>query len=180
MEYECGMGESDDPYIDSSIRDRYRLINVTVAAVNKSSDVNIPNVLLPLSSLDNDSGHKWRIFAATYSFSDLGLAVPGEGSIRDKPLNICQGGSRINCFSVNATNDEQLDFLSQPSVLSLSLNNRSTIFPNNTAVIITFPHDKDVNSFQIRIFVKINFFAARTRCGPPLRVLELQPPGLEW
>lgn len=89
MEYECGMGESDDPYIDSSIRDRYNLINVTVAAVNKSSDVNIPNVLLPLSSLDNDTGHKWRIFAATYSFSDLGLAVPGEESIREELRNIC-------------------------------------------------------------------------------------------
>ena len=64
--------------------------------------------------------------------------------------------TRIFCFSVDVTDDEQLDFLSRPSVLSLSLNNRSTIFPNNTAVIITFPHDKDVNSFQIGIFVKIN------------------------
>ena len=81
MEFECGVSESDGPYIDN-IRDSYNLINVTVAAVNKSSDLNIPNVLLPLSSLDNDSGHKWRIFAATYSFSDLGLTVPGETSVR--------------------------------------------------------------------------------------------------
>ena len=42
-----------------------------------------------------------------------------------------------------------MDFLSRPSLLSLSLNNRSTIFPNNTAVIITFPHDKDVHNFPI-------------------------------
>ena len=35
---------------------------------------------------------------------------------------------------------EELEFLSQPSVLSLAINNRTTTFPNNTEVIITFPH----------------------------------------
>ena len=42
-------------------------------------------------------------------------------------------------FSVGA-DLEELEFLSQPSVLSLAINNRTTTFPNNTEVIITFPH----------------------------------------
>ena len=42
-------------------------------------------------------------------------------------------------FSVGAALEE-LEFLSQPSVLSLAINNRTTTFPNNTEVIITFPH----------------------------------------
>ena len=75
MEYECGLGEDDFPYIDTSIKDSRGLITVLVAAVNSTTEVNIPNVQLPLSGLESDNGRKLRIFTANYSFSKLNLCV---------------------------------------------------------------------------------------------------------
>ena len=83
MENDCGMEDEDFPYIDSTIKDTRGLIHVYVAAVNKTSEVHIPNVQFPLlQDLDNDMGHRWRIFAANYSFQELGLGVPGQENIR--------------------------------------------------------------------------------------------------
>ena len=84
MENDCGMEDEDFPYIDSTIKDTRGLIHVYVAAVNKTSEVHIPNVQFPLlQDLDNDMGHRWRIFAANYSFQELGLGVPGQENIRN-------------------------------------------------------------------------------------------------
>ena len=58
------------------------LIHVYVAAVNTTSDIDIPNVKLPLTDLDTERDRKLRVFAANYSFHHLDLAVPGESQLR--------------------------------------------------------------------------------------------------
>ena len=82
-------------------------------------------------------------------------------------------------FSVGAAL-EDLEFLSQPSVLSLAINNRTTTFPNNTEVIITFPHRESAevgNQMQLyRLQITVPVVPRR---GSLLRVLGLPEPQLE-
>ena len=78
MEYESGLEEEDMPYVDNTIRDSRNMIHIYVAAVNKTKDIHIPNVQIPLQSLENN-GRMWRVFSANYSFHNF--SVPGDSSL---------------------------------------------------------------------------------------------------
>ena len=126
MENECGMEEKHFPY-QANLTDTYNLTTLYVAAVSHFSELNLTNVILP--SLPSEEGRKWKVFSANYSFLLHNLTVPGGDSI-----------------SVESKEGEELAFLSQPVILSLSINNSSTQFANNSEVIITFPHSQVSNS----------------------------------
>ena len=67
----------------------------------------------------------WEVFAANYSFLQHNLTVPG--------------ASRL---AVEAGEGELLQFLSQPVIFSLSINNRSTSLANTSQPVrINFQHN---------------------------------------
>ena len=108
------MEDEDFPYIDSTIKDTRGLIHVYVAAVNKTSEVHIPNVQFPLlQDLDNDMGHRTP-------FKSWGCGC----RVRRKS-GMCQNDFVFVFFSVG-TDLEDLEFLPQPSVLSLAINNQTS------------------------------------------------------
>ena len=114
------MEEQHFPY-KFSLSDSNNLTTVTVAALTQLSEIHLSNVQLP--DLSTEEENKWRVFAANYSFLQQNLSVPGSASI-----------------SVVAGEEEVLDFLSQPVIFSLSINNITSL-ANNTSTIITFPHN---------------------------------------
>ena len=118
------MEEEHFPYT-ASLTDTLNLTNVTVAVVSEFSQINIPNVVLPALS---EEERKWKVFAANYSFLQHNLTVPGGASI-----------------SVASEEGELLGFLSQPVILSLSVNNRTYNFANQSEAVITFPHNTQVS-----------------------------------
>ena len=78
-----------------------------------------------MSLLCLKDGRKWEVFAANYSFLQHNLTVPGDSSL-----------------AVEAGQEEVLEFLSQPAIFSLSINNRTTILDNaSQPVRISFQHN---------------------------------------
>ena len=102
-----------------------------------------PGFSLPKPEHVNITENLWRVVSTSYNFGGLGLSVPGNAIYC--LLILILGMDRIHLENIIIIDDKNdvLVFNSKPTILALSLNNKSMTFHPESGITIRFEHQNN-------------------------------------